>query len=317
MTTGAVSDKTKTELLSAFVDGCVVDPCIGYPRFEVKLSAQDLGLKPEDVPEIFKLGKKQLIDQEEIRVFQRIESRARREVEFYSFSFPIPGLRFVPHRVLNRLVESMESIKREFNEAAAEFVGRYEDLKADMLTKYAQYRSALERLYPARPHVADSFHFSYAMFSIALPTKLQRKAVDLKTSEAAVTKANEIVAQKTRELVGSFDKWAEEIVMNARQAALEMFRLVKEKLDGGEVINAKSIESLKGFIDRFRDLNFVGDERMEKALVDAKSILDAGMNTRFAKDQAKQVIGQVVQAASDVSDVSQVTGAYRRRMLEE
>lgn len=313
--TAATSEKAKTDLLNCFVDGVVVDPRIGYPRFEFKLTAKDLGLDEKEVPELFKLGKKLLIDKRALSIFSSIEGKARREVEFYSFNFPIPGLRFVPHRVLERLVTTLEDLKVEFNEKAKEFLQKYDQLKTETMEKYAAHRQAIEKLYPTVGAVADGFTFQYQMFSISLPTKLHKKAVDLKTSEDAKNKVNSIVDQKTRELVAGFDKWAEDIVISARKAALEIFYSVKQKIDKGEVINSKSIESLKNYVDAFRNMNFVGDTKMEEALKSCKDILDSGMNSKFAKDQAKQVLDQVVSAASSVSDVSQVTGAYRRRLM--
>lgn len=311
----ASDEKSKMAVLNVFLDGVIVDPHIGYPRFEVKLSATDLGLAQKDIPNIFLLGKKMLVDKTEIGVFQSLEARGRRECEFYSVATPIPGLRFVPNRVLPDLEASMVSIKAQFLSRAQDFVRRYEAVKVEMLEKYAEYKDSLERLYPSAADVMKSFHFDWTCFSISLPSELHAKAVDARMTQDARNKANEIIQQKQRDLVRGFDTWSEELVTNARQAALELFKAVKDKMDHNEVIHPKSVQALRDYVDTFRTMNFVGDSRMEAALVAAKGVLD-GVNNNFQKEHVKQVVGEVLKAAADVSDVNGVTGKYKRRLME-
>jgi hypothetical protein len=304
----------KMAILNVFLDGVIVDPHIGYPRFEVKLSAEDLGLAHKDIPNIFLLGKKMLVDKTEIGIFQSLEARGRRECEFYSVATPIPGLRFVPNRVLPDLEAAMVSIRDQFHSRAEHFVSRYETVKMEMLEKYAEYRESLERLYPSVAHVRSSFHFDWTCFAISLPGELHAKAVDASITDKARQNANEIIRNKKDELVRGFEKWSEDLVTNARQAALELFKTVKDKMDHNEVIHPKSIQSLRDYVDTFRTMNFVGDTRMEAALIAAKGVLD-GVNNKFQKDHVKEVVGEVLKAAADVSDVNGVTGRYKRRLM--
>ena len=311
----AIDDKAKIQILNVFMDGCVVDPHIGYPRFEVKLSAKDLGLESKDIPQIFLLGKKMLVDKTEIGLFQSLEGRARRECDFYSVPTPIPGLRFVPLKVLSHLEESLVRCKEQFKQRAEDFVKRYDNVKREMLEKYAEYRDSLEKLYPSTQDVASAFKFDWTCFTISLPRRLHAKAVDVRTTEAARTQVNEIVTKKSQDLVRSFDTWSEQIVVNARQAAMAMFQTIKDKMDHGEVIHAKSIQALRDYIDTFRAMNFIGDTRMEDALSAAKDSLE-GLNSKFEKDHSKEALDAVLKAATDISDVSGVTGRYKRRLME-
>jgi len=308
-------EKNKLAILNVFMDGCVVDPHIGYPRFEVKLSPKDLGLESKDIPQIFLLGKKMLVDKTEIGVFQSLEARARRECEFYSVQTPIPGLRFVPNKVLPALEESLVKIKTQFTDRAHDFVSRYATVKQEMMEKYTEYRDSLEKLYPASLDVMQAFKFEWSCFTISLPRTLQAKAIDARSARDVQEKYNEIVERKSRDLVSGFDKWSEEIVVNARKAALALFQTIKDKMDHGEVIHAKSIQALRDHIDSFRTMNFMGDTRMEEALVAAKDSLD-GLNSKFEKEHSKEVMDAVLKAASDVSDVNGVTGKYKRRLMD-
>jgi hypothetical protein len=306
----------KQEILNVFVDGVCLDLDIGYPRFERNLDAKDVGIKESDIPDIFKLGKKQLVSKKTLGLFASIDAKARREVEFYSLNAPFLKDRFVPFRCISDVEDSLTTLKAEFHKRAEEFVGKYEQIKREMLSTYATHREAIEKLYPAKGEVESAFRFEWRAYSYALPSKIQRKAADLKMSQEAFVKANAIIERKQNQMVNQFDLWAVDIVKDARTAAATLFRTVRDKVAHGEAIHSKTVESLREFIDKFRMMNFVGDADLEKSLAGARGILDAGFDTAFGKKHFLDAANEIVKAAENLSDVSAVTGSYRRRCLE-
>jgi len=309
-------ESKKQEILNVFVDGVCLDLDIGFPRFERNLDAKDVGINAADIPDIFKLGKKQLVSKKILGLFASIDAKARRELEFYSLNAPMLKDRFVPFRCIPGLEESLTTLKADFHKRAAEFLEKYEQIKREMLSTYAAHRDAIEKLYPSRDEVERAFHFEWRAYSYSLPSKIQKKAVDLKMSQEAFVKANAIVERKQQEMVVQFDLWAVDIVKDARQAAHTLFKTVRDKVAHGEAIHSKTVESLREFIDKFRMMNFVGDAALEEALAGARGILDAGVSSKFGKEAFLEAANEIVKAAGSVSDVSEVTGSYRRRCLE-
>jgi len=63
---------------------------------QAKLSAEDLGLKEDEVPEIFRLGNKRLYPEEWRQTFNQLAGKARSFLNDHSFPFVVEYVRAIP-----------------------------------------------------------------------------------------------------------------------------------------------------------------------------------------------------------------------------
>ena len=107
MTQAPVVEKEKGQQAkdaALWLDGCLVDLRISYWRGKRPLAAQDLGLKEEQVPDIFTLGRKLVIPREALARFERVDARAHYLIGQFTFPFPTGHSRFIPYSVLPQVI---------------------------------------------------------------------------------------------------------------------------------------------------------------------------------------------------------------------
>jgi cell division FtsZ-interacting protein ZapD len=87
------------------------------------------------------------------------------------------------------------------------------------------------------------------------------------------------------------------------------------------VITGRTFNRIKDFINRFEEMNFVGDTVVEEQLKSfRKEFLDVFETSQVREDPELQEeltrrLRLISQAAMDTTDVSEITGAYSRRVL--
>ncbi len=93
---------------------------------ELSLSSDDIQAKA-----IASFGSKDLVDPQQARkVFQQIEKKARHELARYSRPFAAANAHFVPWDHAPALIEKLEALQAEFNEAVDTFVANYHQLRS-------------------------------------------------------------------------------------------------------------------------------------------------------------------------------------------
>ena len=109
-------------------------------------------------------------------------------------------------------------------------------------------------------------------------------------------------------------------VVSGAARIISLCRRISGNISEGKVIKGTTLQSLTSFIDRFKEMNFVGDTTVEESLESLRrEILDAHPSQEF-KDNAelkvelKRRLDMVAEQASALSDISQVTGQYRRKI---
>ncbi len=93
---------------------------------QAKLKPADLGLDPQDVPEIFYLGNKKLYPQEIRQQFGQLSNKARNFLNDHSYPFIMDYVRAIPKRNLARMVDRLEELRAEFLAKAQEFLADYD-----------------------------------------------------------------------------------------------------------------------------------------------------------------------------------------------
>ncbi|MBP1717774.1 MAG: hypothetical protein H6Q43_1212 [Deltaproteobacteria bacterium] len=274
-----------------------------------KLEAQDLGLKADEVPEFMRLGKKLLIPKEEREAFVQTENNARNALERASFPFPVGGARFVPNKVLMKILQELEAYKRVYMDLAASFRDRYHLIREDMLAKYPEHRDKLEPFYPPVQLLGKRFSFEWVVFVI------EDASYQAKNGEDVAAAYEKFKAS----LETQFDKFLSDVVIDLRFQVQETCLKIAERVKAGEIINAHSIGAVHRMIDKFKTLNFIGDQTIESKLEELRGQLNGGRSAEDFKDEtARQALREAAEAvarqAAEIGDISKITGEYKRRI---
>lgn len=307
------------DLERIFQDGVLVDLNIGYWTATRRNTFEDLGLKPGGVPDfVVGLGTKRLIPKEMADSWQKIASASRYIIERRSFVFPVGQARFVPIDALPQIEEDLNAKKAEFEKASAALLDgdNYTKVRDAMLKEFPEHAAALSRLYPTVEVVRSTFYFVWSVFNVSLPHRAQLKAFDKKKR----AESEKVLAQYRQKLEQRMAEFIADVVGTMRTKTVELCLRISEKIKSGDVITNQSLNSIRGFIGRFREMNFVGDERIESLLArleknvlgdrDADAFKD---NDVLQKELAKSLDG-IRKAAEAVTDVSEITGGYGRRI---
>jgi hypothetical protein len=292
-------------------DGVVVSLHIGYWQGKKALKAEDLGLDPSNVPDIFNLGQKMLIPLEERNAFRNIETRARQRLEALSFHFfASPGSRFVPLKGLGKVLEDLKNMKGEFDGAVEDILSRYQTIRVEMLEKYSELRDKLEPYYPSPTALRSKYYFKWEVYQISAPDASEAVPEDL-VAEYAKFKDS---------LRREFEGFLEEAARDLRAQVAEKAEAILKKINSGEIIRSQTLDSVRSMIDRFETLNFIGDKTVEQALAKLRKSINGSTGEDVAagsdlREKIGEAAKKVAEAAGNQSDISQVAGRYRRAIM--
>jgi len=332
-----------TPLERIFEDGVLIDLDVSIWTMETRMRPEDLGLDPDAVADVFQLGKKLLLPAEARNRFRRIESRARYRIEQVSFPFPISQARFVPKRALPELLEDLEELKEEFNREVDRFVEEYEALKEEIRPRYIEaaehawtnshssvsleefvqaFLNRLDSLYPEAEEVRSRFGFSYRVFEVQMPRE-HRSPERLSEEERARREAERRMLERLQaEYSQRINAFLEAVVTTLRQRTAELCQHVAEKIRNGEAISERTLKSMREFVAKFRTLNFVGDHQIEAMLEHLERQFLSNPASVYNSDglfnmrsELEAALKQITDAAMDLSDISRITGDYKRRLL--
>jgi len=278
----------------------------GWPG-RVSLSPEDLGLNPEDVPEIYHLGNKKLYSQEWRARFNLIHNRARNYLNDHSFPFVLEWVRAIPKRNLAKVMEGLEKLRAEYLALAQEFIDLYEAIKDEWRVRYPDLWPRLEPHYPTKGWLERRFRFTIHIF-------------DVKGAEVKEGSAPEIIAayeQARAELQERYEEMVEEAVIYLRKKVLEVVTNLSSRLKEGRLVRNDTLDSVRRVESWFSDLNIFGDRDVENTLKKLRAAVN-GTDYEVLKDneplknELAGLADQVAAAAGKLDDVGKVTGRYKR-----
>lgn len=339
------------DFTNIFIHGILMQVHVSFWSGAKILKPEDLGLKPEQIASAYKLGRKMLIPAEIIRKFRTIEGQARREVELSSFPFNIGNARFVPRKKFKKVTALLEDLKAKYTALVDDLIANYDQYRAEILPVYQEaaekafltsqppmvegnleefdnaqreYISKfLERInsyYPTAQSLRSKFSLDWDIFEIAAPQMREADAGDvIETEEERERVIQEARAQMAQRVEG----FVTDVVKVLRQETVEMCGKIATSIKEGKVVRSTTVASLKNFIERFRDMNFVGDQTIESQLnAIQKELLDSHPENVFVdnvelREELGRKLSLVVQEAGKIgdSDVNGITGEYNRRVI--
>jgi len=301
-------DTQAAKVSSNHLEGVVaIQLNIKFWRGQVKLKPQDLGLDPNDVPDIFYLGNKKLYSQEIRQRFMHLSNKARNFLHEHSYPFVMEYVRAIPKRNLAKVVARLEEMKAEFMAEAQKFLAEYDAIREGWRERYPTVWEHLAPHYPPREYLKRCFDFYWTVF-------------DIKGAEVQEGSAPEIIQAYERaraELQARYAEMMEEALVYLRKRVLEVVTNLSSRLKEGRIVRNDALQSVRNVEEWFRDLNIFGDMQVEEALARLRAAIN-GTDYEALKDNEplkKELAGladQVAAIAGKLDDVSVISGNYKR-----
>ena len=330
-------------------DGVLVDVNVSFWSGAKALNPEDMGLEKKDVADVYKLGQKHLLPTEVIHGFRLVEGRARRVVEESSFPFPIGNARFIPRKKFSKVLQELKGYQDEYNKLVDNLIDKYDEYRAQMVPVYRQaaetaflaqtpagvqefslegreqaqsefvdrFLARVAGLYPTAESLRSRFSLDWDVYEIATPRMRKGDSETIADSEDKAQAASADYREQMHRKLGGF---IEDVVASLRKETLEICTRIAMNIKDGKVVKDRTIDSLKGFIDKFSELNFVGDQKVEGQL---EALRKEFLNAHTAEDisdqpdlqeELRRRLSMVADAASDVTDINSVTGEYKRKI---
>lgn len=299
-----------------FQDGVCVDLRIGFWTAMKRNTVEDLGIEERDVPRyVIGLGTKRLVKKSLVDSWTTIANKARHRLRKRSFNFPIGSCSFAPLSELPQIEQELGDLKVEFERAVEYLWTNYDQIRDEFLAEFPEHRDSLARLFPPRDQAKRAFYFEWDIFSFSVPRKAQLVAFDKRKHAEAQRKLEEYKVRIEKRMADFLASVVTEMRTKVATACLR----ITERVRKGEVITDKSLNALRGVMDYYRQMNFTGDAKVEEFL----QALDGVLKGRDAEsfEHNPRLVGAlttaldaVQTAAESVTDVSEITGGYRRRI---
>jgi len=209
-----------------------------------------------------------------------------------------------------------------------------DDREAEKEAFIQNYITRIEASYPEAKSLQARFDMYWDTFEISLDAQkttssnmLARMANDEQavlsdlTEKASTEAKRQLDIQdykaQTHERIGGF---VDDVVKVLREQTVDLCNSVAENIKNGQVVTGRTYNRIKDFIDRFQDMNFVGDTQVEEQLgALKKEFLDVFPTTQVRddvelKDELRNRLVAISKTVTDLSDVSEITGQYVRRV---
>ena len=318
-----------------FNDGALIYVRVSDWSGSILLTNEDMGLEKSEVVDAFKLGQKMLVPDEIITEFRRIENQARRMADFPNgLKFPIGTSRFVPKGNIPKVIEGLQECKARYLALAESMATNLDQLRESMIPIYTEaaekaylqqkpagvvetfniddeeatkakfiqdYLDKVKACYPSPEAVKAKFDIEWTLYEVG---------------ESTSEFATEEWKNQTRNQIQDF---VDDVVSQLRAETVTLCSHVANAIKSGKVVRTQTINTLREFIDKFKGLNFVGDARIEEELNAFKrDILDPHTTEQLSAPEMQAEMGRrlaiITEAASDVTDISAVTGQYKRKI---
>jgi len=282
------------EIPEAFQNGYLVNLRVRKWGATAKADESALG---EDFPKEIYKAVQDLLDvkgRELLDGLGFIKGQANRIIHDNSIYFPIPGFRFLKENSegtrLNRVNERIGEYKRQYFNAADEFVNQFETLKDNYAKEYPKHYNSDN--YPTEVQLKNIFKFEFQIFEFKGPGEALKKiSPDVYNSQMLEIKNN----------IREMGDYVLKVVANE---LVERMSVLQGQCNDGK-INSATLNSISDLISRFDDLygDFVDQKKIKEYIGDMKEYLDGtdanmlrsseGFRSMVA-DKAKE-IGQGIQ----------------------
>jgi len=277
---------------------------------------EDLELTQDriDAKAIASFGSRDLLNPEKTRKrFQQIEKKARHALEKHSRPFAAANAHFVPWNHVQTVIEQLEALGAEFDEAAQQFQAAYPTLRAEW---QAQHPEIPDVCYPSPVMLPEKFGLTWHAFKVTgAPELTAVEDIELELEHRRIR--DEQVQLMEGNLRRECQQFVSEYVLSFRREVADFSdQVIAQK---GQV-HGKTLNSIHDRIDRFHAMNVFGDGDAAAKLTQLKQQI-AGLNGQDLTQQP-DVAAKLSRACQtlknhilDSDSVSQLTGRLKRRVV--
>lgn len=301
-----------------FQDGFLVGVHVSKWGMSTSLEKDDLDYEGA-LPAIYKLGKKMLISEAILNEFVRLESKARRYLDANSYDFPIASAHFVPKKKVAVVLDTLDAYKKEYLALRDKFVENYETYKKDHLAANPDIEGLAEA-YPDIKVISRKFDFTISLFEIQMPKEFGE--IDIQSLITRDRAEAEIKAEMEERMRSHYESsltkietFTEDAAKVLRSQIVEACKTVIDKIGNKEVVSKRNIQMIRDEIENFKQLNVFDDAVVAAEIAKLEVVVTPNVNYKTdmeALEELSTALTGVMEKATNVSDLSQISGNYFR-----
>ncbi|MCL6477498.1 MAG: hypothetical protein K6T65_03705 [Peptococcaceae bacterium] len=312
-------DATATSLARK---GVLVDLKIARERFELRLDAEDLGIKASDpgyrefLDEYVRLGRRRLIPVRYLRSLDAVETGARRLLR--ESSFQTAWGRFVPYQVYGELRRRLEEMSDEYRRLNGRILENYDSIR---LSTEMKYREAAREVYrtlhkdagagvpedftanfvfrvmskfPGRAEIEESCRFEIDLSFVPVTStmaEMESRMASKVMAGAEKAVADEIRQTYHRQVQGFISGLAAQL----RSMIYEAVSAAGDNVQKHGHLPGPSVMSLRQLVQKVQQLNFMEDREVIRHLGELSEILDRESEDR----DAEEIVGVLKKIAEE------------------
>jgi hypothetical protein len=278
--------------------------------------ADELNLTPDriDARAIASFSTKDLLDPEKTRKrFQAIEKKARHALEKCSRPFAAANAHFVPWNQVQAVIEQLETLQKEFDEAVQQFIADYPQLRTDWQILHPEIPDAC---YPLPFALSGKFGLTWHAFKVTgAPHLSPVEDIEMELEERRAR--DEQVQVMEASLKRECEQFVEQYVLGFRR---EVTDFCDQVIAQQGKVHGKTLNAIRDRIDRFHQMNVFGDADAAQKLARLKAQVSGltGQDLSQQPDVAaklKRACKTLKNTMLDAAKVSQLTGRLKRRVV--
>jgi len=287
-----------------------------YWSFRAGNDPAELELTPEriDARALASFGMKDLLDPARTRkVFQQLEKKARHVLEKHSRPFAAANAHFVPWKLVQTVIDELQLLRIQFDDAVFEFLNAYPDLRAEWQTLHPEIPASC---YPPPVDLPGKFSLSWHAFKVTGAPQLP-PVVDIEMALEERRVRDEQVQLMEANLQRECQAFVEQYVRGFRAEVAEFCdQVISQK---GQV-HGKTLSAIRARIDKFHSMNVFDDQDAARKLTQLKQQI-AGLTGQDLVQQPDIAakLSQACQALKnhilDPANISALTGRLKRRVV--
>ncbi len=264
-------------------EGVLISVSVRFWRAAKKLQAADLGLDPDDVAErLISLGHKRLLPKDALASFALIESRAHALVEASSFPFMNGIAHYLPNTKLAEVTRRLNELETEFRTARTEFAAKYAKLRTAAVQEWHEAAGKLvsdpdrvvatiQAAFPPADRLDRYFSFNVSLFQVRAPDALEAELVTAADHQAILDARRQAANDARTKIAAGVEAFVQDAVASLREQTAGLCdEMLASMRDGKTGVHQRTLNRLVDFIDRFKALNFAGDQQLEARLEEVR-----------------------------------------------
>jgi hypothetical protein len=296
----SVASNNGEKPINLFQLGCLFVIKSSYWSCRIGNEPQDFHLSPHEVESkaIASFGTKELIDPHKGRkVFQQIEKKARHQLAKYSKPFPAANAHFVPWEHAPELIDKLQGLKAEFDQAVEDFLLQYPQLRAEWQFEHSDVPDAA---YPAAAELRKKFSFGWHTFKVAGAASAMA-VDDIQAELASQQLRDEQLVQMKQNLRAECQQFASDYVMAFRQ---EVAEFCDQVIDAGGKVHGKTLQAIRRKIEHFHAMNIFNDA-------------DTAAQLNELKNQIFGLTGETLKEQPDLAEkLSEACAVLKQELLD-